>query len=68
MWADSMTTGQQLFMEVICEDPKYCPGAAFKNGTWAKTATASFCDQEELRHFIWLKRVNMVVINSVMEH
>lgn len=43
MWADSMTTGQQLFMEVICEDPKYCPGAAFKNGTWAKTAKSEGC-------------------------
>ena len=33
----------------------------------SRVKAASFCDQKELHHFIWLKGVNMVVINSVME-
>lgn len=68
----SMTAGQQLFLEVICEDPKNTVQVLHSKTEpglkQPRVKAASFCDQEDLRHFIWLKPVNMLVINSVMEH
>lgn len=58
MWADSMTTGQQIFQEVINVDPKYCPGAAFESGIkpvkWLHLHP-SLITQKLLSDFIWLQ-------------